>query len=402
MKIAYLINQYPKISHSFIRREILALEALGLSVTRFSIRSCKEPLIDAADQEELAKTNIILDVGIIGLLVSLIKIAVTRPNRWLNALRLTFKLGWNSERGLLLHFAYLAEACVLVSRFSQLNISHFHAHFGTNSAMVVLLNHVLGGPAYSFTVHGPKEFEKVEAIGLPKKIDCASFVVGISSYGRSQLYRWCNYNEWNKIKVIHCGLDESFFSHAQQPIPEELRLVCVGRLCEQKGQLLLVEAASKLVSLGYKFKLVLVGDGELRAPIEEAIKSDKLEDSIEIFGWATQAQVKEQILASRAMILPSFAEGLPVVLMESLALGRPVISTYVAGIPELVIPGESGWLVPAGSVEALVNTMKTVLETPVSELEAMGKKGANYVKQHHNIITEAEKLMQLFEENINH
>lgn len=124
---------------------------------------------------------------------------------------------------------------------------------------------------------------------------------------------------------------------------------------------MLVEAASKLVSLGYKFKLVLVGDGELRAPIEEAIKSDKLEDTIEIFGWATQAQVKEQILASRAMILPSFAEGLPVVLMESLALGRPVISTYVAGIPELVIPGESGWLVPAGSVEALVNTMKTVL-----------------------------------------
>ena len=165
---------------------------------------------------------------------------------------------------------------------------------------------------------------------------------------------------------------------------------------------MLVEAARKLVSLGYKFKLVLVGDGELRAPIEEAIKSDKLEDTIEIFGWATQAQVKEQILASRAMILPSFAEGLPVVLMESLALGRPVISTYVAGIPELVIPGESGWLVPAGSVEALVNTMKTVLETPVSELEAMGKKGANYVKQHHNIITEAEKLMQLFEENINH
>ena len=220
-----------------------------------------------------------------------------------------------------MHFAYLAEACVLVSRFSQLNISHFHAHFGTNSAMVVLLNHVLGGPAYSFTVHGPKEFEKVEAIGLPKKIDCASFVVGISSYGRSQLYRWCNYNEWNKIKVIHCGLDESFFSHAQQPIPEELRLVCVGRLCEQKGQLLLVEAASKLVSLGYKFKLVLVGDGKLRAPIEEAIKSDKLEgdDSDDYYqfsldktagvsvAWSSSESITVELLDSNKTLIKSLS-----------------------------------------------------------------------------------------------
>ncbi len=398
MKIAYLINQYPKISHSFIRREILALEALGLPITRFSIRSCQEPLIDKADQEELEKTNVILDVGILGLLISLIKVALIRPRRWLEAFKLTFKLGWNSERGLLLHFAYLAEACVLLDRFSKLNISHFHAHFGTNSTMVVLLNYVLGGATYSFTIHGPKEFEKVEAIALPEKIKRASFVVGISSYCRSQLYRWCDYSEWNKIKVIHCGLDQSFFSHPWQPITKEPLLVCVGRLCEQKGQLLLVEAASKLIALGYTFRLVLVGDGELREPIEEAIKLAKLENTIEIAGWATQAQVKQQILDSRAMILPSFAEGLPVVLMESLALGRPVISTYVAGIPELVIPGESGWLVPAGSVEALVTAMKTVLETPISQLEAMGKNGANYVKKNHNVLTEANKLIQFFKE----
>ncbi|ACK67529.1 glycosyl transferase group 1 [Rippkaea orientalis PCC 8801] len=398
MKVAYLINQYPKISHSFIRREILALEELGLPITRFSIRSCAEPLIDEADQQELAKTNIILDAGILGLLISLLKVAITRPQRWIEAFILTLKLGWKSDRGILLYCAYLAEACVLIDHFSELQISHFHAHFGTNSTMVVLLNHILGGASYSFTLHGPKEFEKVEAIALPEKIKQAEFVVGISSYGRSQLCRWCDYTKWDKIKVIHCGLDQSFFSLPRQPIPQENTLVCVGRLCEQKGQLLLIEAASKLVAQGFKFKLILVGDGPLREPIEQAIARWQLKETVEITGWATQAEVQQHILASKAMVLPSFAEGLPVVLMESLALGRPVISTYVAGIPELVIPGKSGWLVPAGSVNPLVDAMKKVLETPISQLEDMGKTGANYVKEHHNVLTEAQKLMLLFQE----
>ncbi|WP_107667790.1 glycosyltransferase [Cyanothece sp. BG0011] len=397
MKIAYLINQYPKISHSFIRREILGLESLGLSITRFSIRTCQDPLIDEADQKELRKTNIILDVGIIGLLISFLKVAITRPKRWLEAFQLTVKIGLNSDRGLLLNFAYLAEACVLVDRFSHLEISHFHAHFGTNSTTVLLLNNVLTGISYSFTVHGPEEFDKVEAIALPEKIKRAAFVVAISSYGKSQLYRWCDFKDWDKIKIVHCGVDDAFFNLPYQPIAEKPCFVSVGRLSEQKGQYLLIEAASKLVSQGYDFKLFLVGDGDLRQPIEEAINHFNLKDTVEITGWATQAEVQKYILQSQVMVLPSFAEGLPVVIMESLALGRPVISTYIAGIPELVIPGESGWLVPAGSVEALVNTMKTVLDTPISELENMGKNGVKMVKDNHNVTQEAEKLKLLFQ-----
>lgn len=397
MKIAYLVNQYPKISHSFIRREILALEALGMPITRFSIRSCQEKIIDEADQQEFNKTQVILGVGLFGLIISLLKVGLTRPLRYLKALQLTLKLGWNSDRGLLLHFAYLAEACVLIDRFSQLNISHYHAHFGTNSTTVVLLAHVLSGTSYSFTVHGPEEFDKVQAIALPEKIKHAAFVVAISHYGKSQLYRWCDFSDWHKIKIIHCGLDESFFSLPWQPIPEEICLVCVGRLCEQKGQLLLVEAASKLVTQGYKFQLILVGDGDLRKPIEALITRWNLEDTVKITGWATQAAVQQYIFKSRAMVLPSFAEGLPVVIMESLALGRPVISTYVAGIPELVIPDESGWLVPAGSVEGLVNAMKTVLETPIDRLEEMGKRGTELVAQQHNITREAKKLGELLQ-----
>ncbi len=396
MKIAYLINQYPKISHSFIRREIVALEALGIPITRFSIRSCQEPLVDEADQQELVKTNVLLDVGILGLLISFIKVFLTRPKRWLEALQLTLKIGWNSDRGVLLNLAYLAEACVLLDRFSHLNITHFHAHFGTNSTTVLLLNHVLGGASYSFTVHGPEEFDKVQAIALPEKIKRAAFVVTISSYGRSQLYRWCEFKDWDKIKIVHCGVDDAFLSLPPQPISEKPCFVSVGRLSEQKGQYLLVEAASKLVSQGYDFKLLLVGDGELRKPIEEAINRYNLQDTVEITGWATQKQVQNFILESQVMVLPSFAEGLPVVIMESLALGRPVIGTYIAGIPELVIPEKSGWLVPAGSVETLVTTMKNVLDTPIFHLEAMGKTGTEMVKKEHNINQEAQKIKHLF------
>ncbi|MEQ8465336.1 MAG: glycosyltransferase [Coleofasciculus sp. E1-EBD-02] len=170
----------------------------------------------------------------------------------------------------------------------------------------------------------------------------------------------------------------------------------IERLSEQKGQLMLIEAAGRLFAEGFMFKLVLVGDGSFREQIETAIANSRLEETVEITGWATEAQVQQQILADRAMVLPSFAEGLPVVIMESLALGRPVISTYVAGIPELVEPNLSGWLIPAGSVEALVTAMRIVLQTPVSQLEQMGEMGRQRVAQQHNIQQNAEKLAHLF------
>jgi glycosyltransferase involved in cell wall biosynthesis len=171
----------------------------------------------------------------------------------------------------------------------------------------------------------------------------------------------------------------------------------VGRLSEQKGHLLLVEAASKLAAKGLKFKLVFVGDGDLRSEIESLIAQFKIQEYIEITGWATNAEVRQQILDSQILVLPSFAEGLPVVLMEALALSRPVISTYIAGIPELIEPGKNGWLVPSGSVESLVTVMATALQTPREKLEEMGKLGAVKVTQAHNIDTEVKKLVELFE-----
>jgi len=133
MTVAYLVNQYPKVSHSFIRREILGVEACGIPVARFAIRSCESELVDEGDKLELEKTRIVLDIGIVGLLLGLLRVAITRPIRFLRALKLAIQVGFKSERGVLRHLAYLAEACVLLRWFSQADIAHVHAHFGTNS-----------------------------------------------------------------------------------------------------------------------------------------------------------------------------------------------------------------------------------------------------------------------------
>ena len=403
MKVAYLVNQYPKVSHSFIRREIRGLESYGLEVSRFSIRSLESELVDEADQQELEKTRYLLGskgIGLWGLLVGLLTIALTAPIPLLRALKLAARIGRRSDRGLILHFAYLAEACVVLKWARELQVAHIHAHFGTNSTTVAMLCRVLGGPSYSFTVHGPEEFDKAQAIALPEKIKRSAFVVAISSFGRSQLYRWCDHEDWARIHVVRCGVDQLFLQQSYTPLPAAPKFVCVGRISEQKGHLLLVEAAGRLAAEGYEFDLTLVGDGPMRAEVEALIEQWHVRDRIHITGWASGEAVQQYILQAQAMVLPSFAEGLPVVIMESLALGRPVLSTYVAGIPELVAPGTCGWLVPPGSVDDLVAAMRSITQTDPADLMQMGKIGMERVAQLHDVLKEAEKLAHLFEHTI--
>jgi glycosyltransferase involved in cell wall biosynthesis len=275
---------------------------------------------------------------------------------------------------------------------------HLHAHFGTNSAGVAALCRALGGPSFSFTVHGPEEFDKPEALSLTDKISAASLVVGVSEFGRSQLYRWTPLDQWPKVRVARCGVDEQFLDPRTEPspVPRAPALVCVGRLCEQKGQALLVEAAARLAREGREFTLTLCGDGPMRGPLEAAVRAGGLEKHVLFTGSISGAEVRRRIEASRALVLPSFAEGLPVVIMEALALGRPVVSTYVAGIPELVEPGVSGWLAPAGSLDALVDAIRAVLDADPRHLSARGRAGRARVAERHDALREAARLVKLF------
>jgi colanic acid/amylovoran biosynthesis glycosyltransferase len=396
MTIAYLVPTYPMPSLTFIRGEIAALEAQGLKIERFSLRMFTGELADAADRIEQQKTCSILKVGTLGLCRALVLEVVTQPRRWFRAAALAVAAGLRSERGLIRHLAYLAEACVLRQRLTRSAAQHLHVHFGTNSSDVALLCRILGGPPYSITFHGPEEFDAPRPFGLQHKIRHAAFVVAVSQFTRSQLYRWCSSDDWPKIHVVHCGLDETFLSAPPLFSPDGRRFVNVGRLSEQKGQLLLIEAAAMLQEQGHDFELVIVGDGPLRGAIERRIDQLGLRKRVRVTGFLSNHGVRQELLAACALVLPSFAEGLPVAIMEALALHRPVISTYVAGIPELVQPGVNGWLIPAGAIEPLVDVMAEVLTADPAELERMGRAGAARVGEQHNISTQAETLASLF------
>ena len=394
--VAYLVNQYPKVSHSFIRREILALERLGVAVQRIALHGWDAEVVDDEDALERSRTRYVLQQGLKGLLAPTLRALVAAPARFCKALWLALHMGWRADRPLPYHLVYLAEACSVLRWLQASGARHLHAHFGTNSAEVAMLVSALGGPPYSFTVHGPEEFDKPQALGLGEKVRRAAFTVAISSYGRSQLYRWVAHTEWPKIEVVHCGLDKAFHSVDATAPPATPRLVCVGRLCEQKGQLLLVEAAHQVVRQGVPLELVLAGDGEMRAEIERLVDARGLRAQVRITGWLSGAQVRDEIVAARALVLPSFAEGLPVVIMEAMALRRPVISTFVAGIPELVRAGESGWLFPAGDVGELATAMLACLAAPPEELARMANAAYARVLARHDIDTEAAKLARLF------
>jgi colanic acid/amylovoran biosynthesis glycosyltransferase len=395
-RVAYLINQYPKVSHSFIRREILALERQGLIVLRIALRGWDGELADPEDARERNRTRYVLRDGLGALAAAVVRTAVSAPARFAGALGLALRMSRRSDRALPYHLAYFAEACRLLPWLREFGATHVHAHFGTNSAEIAMLVRALGGPPYSFTVHGPEEFDKPEALELGEKIRRAAFVVAISSYGRAQLMRWAAYADWPKIEVVRCGVDHAFHDVPAVPVPAAGRLVCVGRLCEQKGQVLLVEAMARLAARGIACELVLAGDGEMRGEVEAAIARHKLESRIRITGWLDANRVRDEILAARALVLPSFAEGLPVVIMEALALRRPVVTTFVAGIPELVRDGENGWLVPAGDVEALARAMEHALSGPPADLDRMGEAGRSLVLERHSVDEEARRLLECF------
>lgn len=399
MRLAYFVNQYPAVSHTFIRREIHALEADGWRIERFALYAQEDNLIDPLDQQELRRTQLLLRRNPLTFLRDTLITLVSAPLRFCRALGMALRQGYSSKSGLAKHLVYLSEACVLRRWLQRRQIQHVHAHFGTNGTHVVMLARLLGGPPYSFTVHGPEEFDDAPIISLRDKIRQAEFVVAVSSYGRSQLYRLCDRSRWSRVHVVRCGLPRDYGQAARPFAGHGRRLVCVGRLCEQKGQLLLVEAARCLQQRGVEFQLTLVGDGPLRAELETRIRQYQLTQHVSITGWCSGDEVRNQVLAARALVLPSFAEGLPVVLMEALALQRPVITTFIAGIPELV-DRDCGWLIPAGCVESLTAALQDALEASPERIQQLGRLGAQRVQAHHDVQQEAARLAALFRQSI--
>ncbi len=398
MKLAYILNTYPQPSHSFIRRELRALERGGAEIIRLAMRRSDMALVDAGDRKEAAQTDYVLDRGLLRLFGGMALFALRAPAAFVRALRLAIRCGRASDRGVLRHLVYLAEAAQVARLCRQTGIDHMHAHFGTNAACVAMLAHALGGPGYSFTVHGPEEFDAPRDLSLGLKLDRAAFAVGVSEFGRSQLKRWAGFATWARLKVVHCGIEPAVFPVDPAPIPPgPVRLVSIGRFAEQKGQMVLIQAMAELRQTHPDIHLSLVGDGDMRGALETAISTLGLSDTVTLTGWLDEAGVRSEIIAAHALVMPSFAEGLPMVVMESMACARPVIATYIAGIPELVQPGLTGWLVPAGDVSALAGAMRELAGTPPETLAEMGAAGRLRVLARHDSDVEARKLAGHFQ-----
>jgi glycosyltransferase involved in cell wall biosynthesis len=401
MTIGYLTSIYARPGDLFIRGEVAQLRALGYDVQTFSSRQ-PEPgeLVSEEIRREHAGTEYLLDAGILRMALAGLREAIRSPRRWLAAMRLAARIGAPGLKGRLRPFFYLVEGAYLAGRLEAKGVRHLHNHIGESSAAVAMFASALSGVPFSMTIHGPSEFDRPGALALDEKIARAAFVATVCEYGRSQLFRWSDYHDWAKIHVVRSGVERRFLEVGPVPIPETHRLISIGRLVEAKGQLLLVEAAGRLTAEGLRFELVLVGDGPMRGPIGRLIDAQGLGDHVRLAGWLTSEQVRDEIVGSRALVMASFAEGLPMVLMETLALGRPVVGTYVAGIPELVRPGLSGWLVPPGSVDALTDAIREVLLAPVAQLERMGRAGATLVAERHDPALVAAEMAALIEQSI--
>lgn len=407
MRLGYLMNAYPMVSTTFIGREIEALEDMGFEVERFAIRRWDGRLIDPADIAEAERSDYLLEDGAAKLVWGLIAESATNPRGLGRAVglwrRLWLAAGAPLGAGLVRHVAYLLEAVALRRRLRRHPADHVHVHFSTNSAAVAMMAHAMGGPSYSFTVHGPDELFDPEGNALGLKIENAAFVACISHFCRSQCMIFAPVEAWDRLRIVHCGVRPDYYAALPGPgdLPEGLpprpaggRAVFVARLSKLKGGLGLVEAMARLRDSHPQADLVIVGDGELCPRMEAAAAEAGIADRVHFLGFCSQTAVRAAMADADMLVLPSFAEGVPVVLMEAMASGKPVIASRVAGVAELVEDGVSGYVVPPGDTATLAARMGALLDD--ADLRArMGAAGREKVKAEFDLAAEAAWLGRL-------
>jgi glycosyltransferase involved in cell wall biosynthesis len=402
MTVGYLASEYPKVSHTFIDREIAALRRRGVDVQTFSVRRTPEDrLYSDADRRAATETVAILPASPGRLLAAHARAALRHPGRYARTLGRALALSSGGARATLWQLFYFAEAMILWDECRRRGITHLHAHFANVAGAVAMLVADYGagdGVTWSFTMHGPTEFDDVTRFALAEKIRSARFVACISDYCRAQMMRLVEPDHWEHLAVVRCGLDVDALAgepRAQQHEVGPPRLLTIGRLVPDKGQMLLVEAIAQLRDAGAPVSLTIIGDGPDRRVLERAVERHRLTDRIEFTGALGQPEVAERLAAADIFCLPSFAEGLPVVLMEAMAQGLPVIATRIAAVAELVEDGVSGALVAPSRVDELADAIARLAADPERRSQ-MGEAGRARVRRDHNVDDAAAVLARLF------
>lgn len=398
--LAYITTGYPYVSHTFIQNEVLALRALGVQIDTYAVR--REPLSEcrtAADREAWQTTYALRPPKLLDHLRAHLAGMLTRPARYRDALSRALAMGSGSPGEVLRHVAYFLQAVVLWDRCRRRQVVHVHAHFANVASDVSLLAARLGGPEFgwSFTMHGPTEFYDVHRHRLSEKVAEARFVVCISEFARSQLMAVSSPENWDKLHVVHCGVDIERFSPPGRPhAAEPVRIICVGRLVPEKGQALLLQATAQLRHEGHQLVLVLVGDGPMHDYLKDTARALRLDETVEFRGAVGHDVVDGLLGEADIFCLPSFAEGVPIVLMEAMAMGLPVVASRVMGVPELIQDGISGRLVSPGALADLVAVLRELVADARLRGQ-LGRAGRKRVQAEFDLSTSARQLRSLYE-----
>jgi colanic acid/amylovoran biosynthesis glycosyltransferase len=406
VRLAVICSRYPAVSHTFIEREVSALRARGARVDTFAVRRAKtSDALSLAARRELMSTYAILPAGLE--LPSAHLRALRHPRAWLGTLGRALRLTPGTPRGTLWQLFYFAEAVVLWRELTRRGIRHVHAHFADVASDVALLAADLGnridggGWSWSLAFHGPAQLYGVREHRVAAKVRDAAFVSCVSDHLRSQLMLITEPEHWSKLHVVRTGVDCELFTpngHSARPG----RVLTVARLVRGKGLDVLLDALHLLDRRGLAAELVIAGEGPDRARLEQRVGELGLEDRVRLTGAVAEDRIRELYAEAQVVCLPSFSEGVPVVLMEAMAMGVPVVATRITGVPELVDEGRSGLLVPPGRPDALADSLARVLSADLEQRRTMGAAGRSRVCHEFSADRGAERLLALFASNLSY
>lgn len=396
LRVAYLNTQYPSLSHTFIEREVHALRAQGIDVRTFSIRRPRN--IDQLSQrhrQATAQTCYLLS-SYRDLAATVVCALFARPRSVLRAIVASQRLATPGIGARLRHLAYVAEALRLDQEMRRRGLSHVHVHMANNGAAVAFLAcRYDPNLTYSLSIHGSAEFFQVNLWRLTMKAEGAMFVRCISHFCMSQVMAWTGTAAWKRFHMVHCGVDAAAFRPKPRHKSGTLRILTVGRLDPIKGYSLLLEACRQLTCRGVDWHLDMVGDGPLRPVLEMQVAQLGLADRVVLSGAVGQDDIQQHFDRADVMVISSFMEGVPVVLMEAMAKELAVVATRVGGIPELIEDGTSGLLVTPASVDSLTDALERLYHHP-EHLYALGSPARKKILDEFSVDDLGVQMAQLF------
>lgn len=362
-KVAYLLKKFPRLSETFVLNEILGQERLGRELHVFS-RRAPDPEPRHPEFARLVAPVEILSFDTLEPWMDLFgsDAASARLLEKFSALVREMSVFQHARLP-----ALFAEALVLLRRTRALGIEHVHVHFATDSALVAMLLQDLGGPSYSLTAHAKDIYRTTVDPRLFSRIVARSrFTVTVCDANVRYLETILSREAFANVRRVYNGIDLDVFQPPSAP-RDENHVLCVARLVEKKGFLVLLDALALLAHRGRPFQATLVGDGEDRARIEARVAELGLGARVKLTGALDQAAVRSLMARASVQCLPCIVgedgnrDALPTTLLEALAMGLPNISTPVTGIPEILAHGRAGLLVPENDAPATAAALERVL-----------------------------------------